>query len=423
MDRPGLAWVEWEVEQAEGGSGMTGSSAIRQTDVAHDYTVSIPLEGLASATRYRYWVYAAPLNEGGAVQPDEIGAGRFVTAAPAEAKGPLTFVWSGDLGGQRRCRDAETGYAIFDRIGQLRPAFALLLGDLIYGDDRCPAPPNVPGSDFVAADLAGYRTKHRYQREDRALQQFLAAVPVHVTWDDHEVKNNFSGSVEPLMPVGRQALLEYWPIATPPGDPFRLYRKVRHGADVELFILDTRQYRSSNTLPDGPNKTMLGAAQRSWLLEELSRSTATWKVIASSVPLANAKPGSALIPGNDSWALGPDGTGFETELRTIIQHILDRRIRNVVWLVADVHYSQVNEYDPDGDGQAEFYEFICGPLSAALAKAVLPNPTFNPTTLYTGEAFQNFGVITVDGASLHLAIVDEKGNTRFNRRFSARPAR
>ena len=76
-------------------------------------------------------------------------------------------------------------------------------------------------------------------------------------WDDHDVRNNFAGPYDEQL-AGRQALREYWPIASPARDPHRLYRHVRYGADLELFILDTRQYRSRNADPDGPAKTMLG---------------------------------------------------------------------------------------------------------------------------------------------------------------------
>ena len=69
------------------------------------------------------------------------------------------------------------------------------------------------------------------------------------------------------------------------GDPHRLYRKIRYGADVEVFLLDTRQYRSRNADQDGPAKTMLGARQLRWLLDELQASDATWKVIVTSVPV------------------------------------------------------------------------------------------------------------------------------------------
>ncbi|HJU06080.1 MAG TPA: alkaline phosphatase D family protein, partial [Nitrospiraceae bacterium] len=330
-----------------------------------------------------------------------------------------TFLWSGDLGGQQQCRRPASGYAIFDEMLRRAPSFAILLGDLIYSDNRCPSPPNVAGGDFVAVSLDQFRAKHRYQREDVALGRFLAAVPVYPIWDDHEVRNNFSGPHEPLMPAGRQALLEYWPILTPTQDPFRLYRAFRRGADLEVFMLDTRQYRSANAEKDGPNKTMLGTAQRDWLLEGLARSTATWKIVVTSVPLSNQKGGTLEVPGNDSWARGGDGTGFQTELAAIVQTLLTRRIRNVVWLAGDVHYAQVNAYDPDGDGATDFHEFICGPLSAGHGRPVRPNPDLNPTTLYSEGGFSNFGAVTVDGPTLRLAIVDKGGVTHFERAFSA----
>jgi len=271
--------------------------------------------------------------------------------------------------------------------------------------------------------LEEYRAKHRYQRGDQSLREFLAEVPVYAIWDDHEVRNNFSGPFEPLMPDGRQALLEYWPIGTPPEDPHRLYRKFRWGADLELFILDTRQYRSRNADPDGPDKTMLGAPQREWLREELSRSTATWKVIATSVPLSVPKAGSALVPGNDSWARGPDGTGFQTELRAIVDTILRLRIRNVVFLATDVHFAQVNAYDPDADGSPDFHEFIAGPLSAGPGKPVFPDPTLHPATLFSDGGFMNFGKVTVHGRTLTLDLLDEAGHVRFAHTVQARKDR
>jgi alkaline phosphatase D len=222
------------------------------------------------------------------------------------------------------------------------------------------------------------------------------------------------------MPAGRQALLEYWPIGAPPEDPHRLYRTFRRGADLELFLLDTRQYRDRNAEPDGERKTMLGATQREWLLDGLSHSTATWKVIATSVPLSNRKAGTVQIPGNDSWARGTDGTGFQTELRTIVSTIRDRHIRNVVWLAADVHYAQVNAYDPDGDGAVDFHEFICGPLSAASIQPVSPDPALRPRTLYSEGGFTNFGLVAVNGTSLRVEIIDETGLSRFVRTFAAR---
>jgi alkaline phosphatase D len=388
-----------------------------RTDAAQDFTAKVPLEGLRAGTTHRYRILTSALDDRAVLLPigQPSAEGRFDTAPSHERSEPVRFLWAGDLGGQQHCRQPWSGYDIFEQMLRQQPAFALLIGDLIYGDDRCPAPPNVPGSDFLASSLDEYRAKHRYQRGDSWLQRFLAAVPVYVIWDDHEVRNNFSGLGEPLMPAGRQALLDYWPIQTPPEEPSRLYRRIRRGADLELFILDTRQYRSPNSEKDGPGKTMLGAVQRQWLLDGLAGSTATWKVIVTSVPLSNPKGGSLHIPGNDSWARGTDGTGFQHELGTIVRFILDRRIRNVAWVAGDVHYAQVNAYDPNGDGMTDFHEFICGPLSAAAGQPLPPHPAFRPTTLYSAGGFPNFGMVTVDERGLRVAIIDNTGTVRFER--------
>ncbi len=388
------------------------------TSKEQDFTMKLPLDGLLPATPYHYDVRVTEPVQLSTVSTG-ITQGHFTTAPSSEDSAPITLLWSADLGGQNRCRDEQSGYPIFDVMRLQHPDFMILLGDLIYGDDTCLSPPNAPGSEFTASTLDQYRAKHRYQRGSAALQRFLASVPVWAIWDDHEVKNNFSGRYEAQMPLGRQALLEYWPIQSPADDSTRLYRSVRYGADVEIFILDTRQYRSRNAELDGPNKTMLGRTQRAWLLDGLSRSTATWKVIATSVPLSSPKSGSVTMPGSDSWAKGSDGTGFEHELRAIVDVIVSRPIRNVVWLAADVHFVQANAYDANGDGVVDFHEFICGPLSGASPAPRPPEPGLRPTTLYSEGGFMNFCQASVRGAAMHLAIYDSDGRIRFSHELTA----
>ena len=159
-------------------------------------------------------------------------------------------------------------------------------------------------------------------------------------WDDHDVEEQFSGPFDEQMPAGRQALREYWPIASPAHDPHRLYRHVRYGADLELFILDTRQYRSRNADPDGPDKTMLGATQLAWLLDGLRTSTATWKAIVTSVPLSMPKGGDLDVPATmagreDRTAPVLNGNG-----QVIVDTILDHKMKNVVFLAGDVHFAR-----------------------------------------------------------------------------------
>jgi len=340
--------------------------------------------------------------------------GNFVTAPEPGAVAPVGLLWSGDLGGAGHCRSQAGGYAIFRAMAARRPDFFLFVGDTIYADQRCRVPESVPGSDFLARSLRGFRAKYRYSRTDPAVHAFFRTTSVSAIWDDHEVVNDFAGPSEPLMPVGRQAFLEYWPIQSAPGDPTRLYREVRWGRLVDLFILDTRQYRSPNAMPDGPGKTMLGVAQRDWLLEGLRGSDAVWKVVVSSVSLSIPTGREA----RDSWANGstalrPDGTptGFEHELLGIVRQLAAHRVRNVVWLVADVHRAEVIRHTPLPG--LVFHELVAGPLSASMGRPGILDHTLRPTRLYGEGGFYNFGELHVTEAGLTVRIIDAAGRVRF----------
>lgn len=392
-------------------------TAVFVTSADRDYTLTIPLDGLASATRYRYHVLVGQA-QGAALTLAT--RGEFTTLPDAANSAPVTFAWSGDLGGQQRCRRGAAGYPIFDVMRAQQLDFFLFLGDTMYGDNLCPSPPNEPGADFRATTLAEYRARHRDQRGAEALRRFLDSVPVYVIWDDHEVRNNFAGPFDSQMPVGRQALREYWPIRVAPDDPHRLYRTVRAGADLEVFILDTRQYRSRNADQDGPAKTMLGERQLQWLLSGLTESTATWKVIVTTVPLSIPKGGGAGVLGNDGWAGGPGSPGFEWERQVIVDRILGRRVKNVVFLAGDVHYVQANMYDPNGDGIPDFHEFMAGPLSAAPGPLTPPSAGLRPITLINEGGYFNFGLIRVTKSSLDVTVLDEAGATRFSHHLPAK---
>ena len=378
-----------------------------------DYTSTLSLEHLSPATRYRYYVL---ISDAGGKQPpaQRVGAqGEFTTLPDSSASVPIIFAWSGDLGGQDRCRQGDAGYPIFDTIREQKPDFFIFLGDTIYADNACVSPPNEPGSNFIATTLAEYRAKHHYQRGAASLRRFLESVPVYVTWDDHEVKNNFAGPYEPQMPAGRQAFREYWPIRIDASDRHRLHRTIRYGSDLEMFILDTRQYRSKNADQDGPTKTMLGAAQLRWLLEGMAASTATWKVVVTSVPLSVPKGGGHAVPGNDGWAGGTDGTGFEHERQVIVDRIVDKAIPNVVFLGGDVHWVQANMYDANQDGLPDFHEFVSGPLSAYHGHLIAPSPALHPTTLINEGGYDNFGLVRVAKEAFEVSIIDAAGKTRF----------
>jgi alkaline phosphatase D len=377
-----------------------------------DLTVKLRVERLAPATRHAYRIRAGA----------DTVQGEFTTAPEPASARPLTLHWSGDLGGSGRCRSPSGGYRVFRAMADRRPDLLVFAGDTMYADQRCRVPENVPGADFRAVDLPGFRAKHRYHRADPDLQAFFRTTAVWAIWDDHEVRNDFAGPTEPLMPSGRRAFLEYWPIAPPPGDPHRLYRSMRWGRLAELFVLDTRQYRSPNAMPDGPDKTMLGPAQREWLLRGLRASTAVWKLVVSTVPLS-VPTGRAA---RDSWANGsthftPEGTptGFEHELLRLVGALAADRVRNVVWLVADVHRAELIRHAPLPG--LVFHELIAGPLSASTGRPGALDDTLRPTRLFGEGGYYNFGELRVVPGGLEVRIIDADGRVRHETRLQAEP--
>ncbi len=379
-------------------------------DPDRDFTAPVRLRGLQPGTRYAYEVTA----------DRESAEGEFATAPTADANASVRLLWSGDLGGKGHCRDIEDGYPIFRPMAQRHPDLFLFVGDTIYADQRCGHGAFVPGSDFVATTLEGYHAKHRYNRADPLVQRFFRNTAVYATWDDHEVENNFWGSEDPLMPVGRRAFFDYFPIAASATEPERLYRRVRWGRNVDIFILDTRQYRSSNWMSDGPGKTMLGPEQRAWLIDGVTGSDATWKIIVTSVPLGMFTGGGAA----DSWSsanlLGlprRSGTGFAHERDEILRAFHERGVPNVVFVACEVHHGEIVRHEPF-PGYV-FHEFTAGPLAARAGYPLPLDRSLRSRSLGSLGLALNFGEIEADRHALQVRIIDAAGAVRVSHRILA----
>ena len=289
---------------------------------------------------------------------------------------------------------AHQPYAILDHVAAEAPDLFLFVGDTIYADTP---------RDQAATTLAGYRDKHRENRDDACLQRLLARTAVAAIWDDHEVANDFDGS-HFAVAEGRTALREYWPMRT--ADPTVLYRRLSWGPAADIIILDTRQYRSPNATPDGPRKTMLGRRQKEWLKEELRASRAPFKFVVSSVPF--------LGPfGVDKW------NGFATERDELKRFIGQERIGNVAFLSADMHLA-MDLADRDG-----LRDFIAGPIGAWPFCRILPRrgPLRN-TERFSLCDTHTYGLITVrpeaSPPEVEVQIRDGRNAVRYATRISAR---
>lgn len=427
---PAQLHVEYDTDPAFSQPKLRGSAA---ADPTTDYTAQLKLEGLEPDTTYYYRVWFSGAGGQGRSTVADRPAGAFRTAPAAATSRPVSFVWGGDLGGQRYCRRVDRGYAIFAAMGALEPDFFIANGDLIYADGDCPADgpdgpggwQNVPGDFASVADPSldwtdldqvreVIRRHWRYNRADQHFQRFLSRTPMYAQWDDHEVINDFGAGwsywnaasagrpgYPNLVAAGREALFSYAPIDRNPVEPERIYRSFNWGQDLDLFIVDARSYRSRNDLADTPEhqKTLLGRAQLAWLREGLAGSRATWKVVSSDVPIAIPTGSNAAVFGRDAWANGTAAdfsaqTGFERELLDLLAFLDAHDVKNVVFVTTDVHFAQSIRYEVDADGDGDrlaFHELVSGPLNAVRGQPGALDPTLNPQSLYAEGGIFNFG--------------------------------
>jgi alkaline phosphatase D len=407
-----------------------------------DFAVKALIDGLPSGQDIFYRVRSADLSDTSVT--GEPATGRFRTA-PADRRN-ISFVWSGDTAGQGWGIDeSRGGMKIYETMRKLRPDFFIHSGDTIYADGPIEPEKKLPDGTLwknivieeklkVAETLAEYRASYKYNLLDKNLRAFNAEVPMLAQWDDHEVLNNWSPSkslmedkryqeksVALLSARAARAFHEYMPIGATPQEAARIYRKVAYGPLLDIFFLDERSYRGPNSdnrqAEMSPETAFLGRAQLDWLKRGLMASRATWKVIASDMPLAllvydNAakKQGSEAVAQGDGPPLGR-----ELEFAELLSFIKRANIRNTVWLTADVHYTAAHYYDPNKAQFQDFepfWEFVSGPLHAGTFGPGELDNTFGPQLRYvkapSKEQGQNlapsfdmqfFGHVAIDGAS------------------------
>jgi alkaline phosphatase D len=443
-DRP--ARIMFEVSTTESFSNATRLPPLDAVPES-DFTVKRLLTDLASDQDIFYRMTSVDLSDINAVSEPIVG--RFRTA-PA-SKRNVRFTWSGDTVGQGWGID-EKGMYTYATMARHTPDFFLHSGDTIYADG--PLLDSVDLKDGtkwvnkvltdekrkVAETLAEYRGQWKYNMLDEHCRALNAACPTFFQWDDHEVVNNWSGSkdlskddryTEKSVPLlasrAARAFHEMTPIRFTPAEPGRVYRKIAYGPLLDVFFLDLRAYRGPNgdsvETEMTPQSRILGAEQVAWLKRELANSKATWKVIASDMPLgiivwndfANSKGAEAVANGQPGAA-----SGRELEIAELLRFIKNARIDNTVWLTADVHYTAAHYYNPDKAAFQDFspfWEFVSGPLHAGTFGPGELDPTFGPELKYvkapTPEQGQNlppsaglqfFGIVDIEGASGQMTV-------------------
>ncbi|MFF7705804.1 alkaline phosphatase D family protein [Pseudomonas sp. NPDC007930] len=441
-DRPAKMLVEWDTRSVFSNPRRVQSAL---ADASTDFTARAELTGLPAGQAIFYRVWFEDAASGVASEP-WFGHLRSVPTH----KRDIRFVWSGDTVGQGFGINPDIGgMRIYEAMRLRLPDFFIHSGDTIYADSPVPATLTTESGRVwrnitteakskVAQTLADYRGNYRYNLLDDNVRRFNAEVPQIWQWDDHEVTNNWSPSkqldnryqvkdIRQLVAPARQAWLEYSPMRPQAADQGqRVYRKIAYGPLLDVFVLDMRSYRGPNDANLSPrmsaDNAFMGRAQLDWLKAQLKASTAQWKVIAADMPIGLGVPDGEMSPGVGRWeaiANGDNGKplGRELEIAELLAFQREQRIRNTVWLTADVHYCAAHHYHPDRAAFQDFepfWEFVAGPLNAGAFGPNVLDATFGPEVVFQKapqtqnsspfSGFQFFGEVNIQAQSGELTV-------------------
>jgi phosphodiesterase/alkaline phosphatase D-like protein len=276
---------------------------------------------------------------------------------------------------------------LFEQIIASEPEVFVTIGDVPYTDNGPPA-----------QTVEVYRERHGDLRTAKHVRGWFEAMGIRSIYDDHEFRNDWDGVRALAEPDRYAAAMQVWdeffPLAaTAPVDDVR-YRTFRWGALVECFVLDCRRFRSGNDIPDDANKTMLGATQKAWFKAALAASTATWKLVFTSIPLDYGL-------GDDHWA------SFTTEREELFSAIKALGTTGILFLSGDQHYFAAYSHSYG------LREFQVGPLARGLGTIGRQAPG----VLFRDVRY-NFGLLDISPDTLTMSGVGPGGDVFYKETFS-----
>lgn len=261
------------------------------------------------------------------------------------------------------CQHYEQGYfAAHREMAQRDLDLVLFVGDYIYESSN-PQYMLRQHLGGVPKSLDEYRDRHAQYKSDADLRACHAAHTWLMTWDDHEVVNDYANDLDrnftdPQVFLRRraaayQAYFEHMPVrlgpdATKPSQ-MRIHDRMAWGRLADLWTLDCRQYRDHHACPDpmrgggrvvvgcdalaDPSRSMLGTAQEQWFTEGLTRSTKRWKLVAQSTQMSSSGVNTPL--GRSAFTDGWDG--YPQARAKLLDTVAQAGLQNVVVLGGDVH--------------------------------------------------------------------------------------
>ena len=341
--------VRWELADDDGMRRVIQrGETVARPELAH--AVHVEVSGLDPAREYWYRFYV-----GG--EASQIGRTK---TAPSE-NAPLDRLRFGVSG----CQNYEAGYyTAYRHLAEEQFDFVFHYGDYIYenrartsDDPQRVVARELPVLTDEPYSLDDYRNRYAAYKTDPDLQAAHRSAPFLMSFDDHEVENNWAGEHDqdgtpPAYFLLRrasafQAYYEHMPLrisSLPQGARMSMYRRFRYGTLAEVNVLDTRQYRTDQPCGGGrqanctdaldPRLTMLGADQERWLFDGLRRSNARWNVLAQQVPMMRfdlSPDENVVLPNMDKW------DGAVAARQRLFDVLQQNQVANPIVLAGDVH--------------------------------------------------------------------------------------
>jgi alkaline phosphatase/alkaline phosphatase D len=385
-----------------------------------DYILRTRVADLEPGTRYYYKLLSGP--DAASVQAGPVGTFRTLDEQGVARETRLVVVTSmqrysfrvtvlTDLDFKKRA----LGFPSLEAIVAHKPDFFVATGDNVYYD--CPSVGRARTRDTM-------RAKWHKQFATPRFAALFQNVPVYWMKDDHDYRYDGCDPYGPLAPsaeLGAEIFLEQVPMVGPQYENALTYRTHRVNDLLQIWLLESREYRDPNTDPPGPDKTLWGAEQKAWLKRTLLESDATFKLIVSPTPLVGPDDamkevqGGVLAPLFGGRAIGQEGDrrkrdnhtnayGFKAEADAFFDWLIENGLEdeNLTFICGDRHW-QYHSIHPHG-----FEELCSGAIIDGSAR-LGPQPGDVKSTDPHGLIAQPYRQQEASGGFLEVTIAPAGG--------------
>ena len=284
---------------------------------------------------------------------------------------------------------------IFKSIYDKKPDFMIWGGDNLYYRE----------TDWGTRTGMIHRNTH--SRNVPEMQALLGSTHHYAIWDDHDFANNDSDRSFGNKDMALEMFKLFW------ANPNFIFKDegctgTFQWGDVQFFMMDDRWFRAPDD-DHNPNRDFFGKKQLNWLIDALTSSTATFKIIVSGGQIINPTKVFETM------------ANYETEREELLKRITDAKIKGVMFVTGDRHHSVLQKLERTG-ANYPLYDLTVSSLTAGPAKPIKAeeNAPVVEGTLFTER---NFGLCEVSGPLkdrvLKIGIYDSKGEQKWVREIKA----